>query len=68
LVKPSFGMSIFAVISRSAALSRPMPRERCAGLLSEDAAFLIAEQLSPLVAAATRSYSIGSARPDYGLR
>ncbi len=29
LAKPSFGMSIFAVISRSAALSRPMPRERC---------------------------------------
>ena len=29
LAKPSFGMSIFAVISKSAALYRPMPRERC---------------------------------------
>ena len=46
LAKPSFGMSVFAVISRSAALSRPMPRERCAtpfargcGVLNRGAAF-----------------------------
>ena len=48
LARPSFGMSVFAVISRSAASSRPMLRERCADhLLPDDAAFLIAEQLSP---------------------
>src|SRR5260370_28201823 len=30
LAKPPFGMSAFAAISKSAASSRPLPRERCA--------------------------------------
>src|SRR5258708_823512 len=53
LAKPSFGMSVFAAVSKSAASSRPMPRERCAdtfaggyGVFDRGAAFafLVAQQ------------------------